>query len=466
MKITNCSIIPTNASNKAGKPSLTPELLAAVGARYSRNNEGLDSILSNIDPNNADASVERIFKFVDYGHASIADMVPVALFMDDLSIFDVYFLWSICPQAGGQESSSRYIKLDRDGLCDPNDLGIDNIDTWYADMNQAFDLYQSALKFWGKIAEKYPDVTRIPKSLLDTNTDKAKKQVERMRRNYVFDRARIFLPVAAKTNVMMIQSARAWVQAIQILLSHPLPSLNKLGEAIRHELSFSAPHLINHARFEQSANKVLVRRFKRAQQGALRNKGNLIKELPESDFLYINEDAKSSTVNKWFLEDITDRTNRYSLVGESLSMVSVCYGMDAISMGEMRDMNRHRTGSKLAHLVPVGFYTAQDQLPKDITQELSDEYNTLIQAGFKLNQRAFDMLCAGDKSYIYHTYLGTQYRFAQVTTGDKFIYTMELRTGIGSHYRYAKHCHNILEQWYTYFPEHRGVILEGTAEPE
>ena len=52
MKVTQVAICPSEASEKAARPALTPELLAASGARYSRNNEGLEAILSKIDPNN------------------------------------------------------------------------------------------------------------------------------------------------------------------------------------------------------------------------------------------------------------------------------------------------------------------------------------------------------------------------------------------------------------------------------
>ncbi len=78
MKVTQVSIQPTEAAEAFGSPSLTPELLAASAARYSRNNEGLESILSRIDPANLDRSVDSIFRMIDYGHQSIADMVPVA----------------------------------------------------------------------------------------------------------------------------------------------------------------------------------------------------------------------------------------------------------------------------------------------------------------------------------------------------------------------------------------------------
>src|SRR5713101_1594867 len=119
MKVTQVAIRPTEASIAASRPSLTPELLAASGARYSRNNEGLEAILSKIDRANLDRSVETIFRMIDYGHQSIADMAPVAMFIDGISIWLAYHVWTLCPTAGGQESSTRYLKLSADGLIAP-----------------------------------------------------------------------------------------------------------------------------------------------------------------------------------------------------------------------------------------------------------------------------------------------------------------------------------------------------------
>jgi hypothetical protein len=99
MKVTHVSLRPTDAANAAGRPALTPELLAATGARYSRSDDGLEAILAKIDPENPDKSVDSIFKMVDYGHQSIADMAPVALFMDGVSVFLAYLVWSLCPVA-------------------------------------------------------------------------------------------------------------------------------------------------------------------------------------------------------------------------------------------------------------------------------------------------------------------------------------------------------------------------------
>src|SRR5512145_1520344 len=140
MKVTQVAVCPSEASKQAGRPALTPELLAASGARYSRNNEGLDSILSRIDPDNLDKSVDSIFRMVDYGHQSIADMVPVAMFVDGISIWLAYYVWSLCPTAGGQESSTRYLKLSPSELIAPEELGIpeDQVAEWRQGMTHAF----------------------------------------------------------------------------------------------------------------------------------------------------------------------------------------------------------------------------------------------------------------------------------------------------------------------------------------
>ena len=194
MKVQYVSICPTSQAQEAGAYSFTPELLASVGARYSRNNEGLDAIASKIDPNNLDKSVDGIFKMIDYGHASIADMTPIALFIDGISQFAAYYLWTLSPTAGGQECSTRYIKIDKESLLSAEDLGIpkslqDDFNNY--NMN-AFSNYTIALEAWTAISEKNPELTKIPAHLLNSESDKDKKAVLRMRRNFAFDRARVY----------------------------------------------------------------------------------------------------------------------------------------------------------------------------------------------------------------------------------------------------------------------------------
>ena len=118
-------------------------------------------------------------------------------------------------------------------------------------------------------------------------------------------------------------------------------------------------------------------------------------------------------------------------------------------------------------MIPVGFYGATDQLPTtgntdlmlcNNIQHLSDDFGTIW------NNVLFES--SSKNEYIYFTNLGHQYYFEHTTTADKFLYEMELRTGVGAHYKYAEHCHKMLELWFQKYPNTKGLIFEGSAEPE
>lgn len=466
MKVTQVAIRPTEASIQAGRPSLTPELLAASGARYSRNNEGLDAILSKIDPNNLDKSVDSIFKMIDYGHQSIADMAPVAMFIDDITIWLAYYVWSLCPTAGGQESSTRYIKLGLDGLASPEDLGIpeERIGEWKRTMEESFAAYERSWKLWDDIGTQSPGVTRIPKSLLDDPSEKAQRQVARMRRNYGFDRARYFLPVAALTNMMLIMSARGWVQLCQYLLAHPLPEANRLGDAIRRELELCAPRMMKHAAVKNSFLHGVKADFDALVSAAGRMSVPDVNAFESAPDAYLEVSAPRGMAESDLLADLSSHDNRYSWSGQTLKRVGVRFGWEAMAFAEIRDLNRHRTGNKYCPLVPKGFYFAADDIAH--TPSAVEQLDQIGSIGRGASAEALRLLAAGDPSYIYWSLLGTQYEFEHITTADKFIYEAELRTGSGAHYRYARHFYDALQLWYKEFPSTRGIILEGSGEPE
>ena len=463
MKCTTVGLASTEAMGEAGRVALQPELLAATGARYSRNNEGLDAILSKIDFNNTDKSVDSIFRLLDYGHVSVLDMCPVSIFMDDISIFAAYYIFSISPTAGGQESSTRYIKMDVSGLKDPGELGIDEDEqaTWIASMETAFKSYQTAVSYWESVAERNPSVIRLPESLLNDPSDKAQKQVERMKRNYVFDRSRYFIPLAAKTNMMLVQSARAWVNLIQHLASTSLKELQDLAAMLLEELSLVTPRLTKHAIACEATSLVLDDEFKIARDmlymdlqykyepNSLSVAPKPFIEVFEPNYNQVTIDSACS--KQTAINALKHRKNRYSLVGSHLSRTSVVFGWDAVSMAELRDLNRHRTGTKFAPLCPVGFYCAKDQVV-----EAGDWINEAF--GQQMLEQSRDLLGDGDPKYIYYTLLGHQYAFEHTTTADKFIYEVELRTGTGAHYRYAKHFYDLLPLWYLEMPETKSLM--------
>jgi thymidylate synthase ThyX len=467
MNVTQVAISPTRASQEAGRPALTPELLAASGARYSRNNEGLESILSRIDPENPDKSVDSIFRMLDYGHQSIADMAPVAMFIDGISLWLAYHVWSLCPTASGQESSTRYINYSAKEAVPPEELGITGChsDAWRALISECYDGYAEALALWQEIVDESPALTRIPAELLNDSSEKTQKKVARMKRNYAFDRARYFLPVSAPTNVMLLMSARAWTSLIQYLLSHPLPESRELGRLLREELSLTAPRLVKHATIKPSLEQGIAAEIDQERQLSLKwDRHYLLNETseahPPAAFL---ESFMPQEMTADAKRDLQFHDNRYAWIGPGLRRTAVRFGWQAVAMAELRDLNRHRTGSKWCPLIPRGFYCAADQLPH---KKHSEALTKLATIGRRAASAARALLECGDPAYIYWTMLGTQYYFEHTTTADKFLYEAELRTGTGAHYRYAKHLHDALEIWYQQYPETKGLVLEGSAEPE
>ncbi|MFU8781458.1 MAG: hypothetical protein ACNA71_10625, partial [Kiritimatiellia bacterium] len=120
-------------------------------------------------------------------------------------------------------------------------------------------------------------------------------------------------------------------------------------------------------------------------------------------------------------------------------------------------------------MLPVGFYGATDQLPENATgalQQTTADIRSLQDIGRRITAHARESIAREEPSGVYYTLLGSQFPFERCTTADKFIYEAELRTGIGAHYRYARHYRDALALWYARFPTTRGLILEGSAEPE
>jgi hypothetical protein len=167
-------------------------------------------------------------------------------------------------------------------------------------------------------------------------------------------------------------------------------------------------------------------------------------------------------------EALADHDNRYAWTGYDLQRTGVRFGWSAVGFGEIRDLNRHRTGTKYSPQIPQGFYFAADQLPEkgDAAERSEREISKLAEIGKVASATSHHMLRTGDPSFAYWCVLGTQFPYEHLTTADKFVYEAELRTGTGAHFRYAKHLRDILALWYGRFPSTKGLILEGSAEPE
>ncbi len=452
MKIQALSLVPPPEA--AQNPQLTPELLASVFARYSRSNDGLDLILSKVDLTNPTESIGRILKFIDYGHASIGGMVAgLAIAFDGISMFAAYKIFELAQMADGQEGSTRYIPMNESGLPDWSGFGFSTeqasrLQEWSL---MGISLYERTKAALDKRAEENPSIVRIPAKLANKPA-----AVKRLRVNYGLDRTRYFLPFAMKTNMALVMSARMWTEVITGLLSANTPELTSVADQIKHVLTPYAPHTLSHGRVKagwtqarDADNPCFISRSSRINYSALHEAPCAVSVF--TDFT----DAEIAAA-------ISSRENRYDRCGIAARDTTVRITWNGMSIAELRDLNRHRTGSRFAPLFHVGLY-----LPTETKQVLAAD--TSLQRDFCAWEALRLEADAVAKDLIPYTLcLGSIVpAFRHTTQLDKVVYTTELRTGAGAHFRYADHYGAVVDGLRAAgYPLTAAAIQVGDAEPE
>ncbi|MGA2693409.1 MAG: FAD-dependent thymidylate synthase [Opitutaceae bacterium] len=448
MKVTGLALVPPPSASDL--PKVTPELLASVLARYSRSNEGIASILAKVDVSNPEASIDRILKFVDYGHASIGGLTGgLAVALDGVSMWLAYKLFEIAQMADGQESSTRYIAMDPANIPGAEELGIpdDLAPRWRDMIARSFEAYNAEYARLDALSVAEPGRIRIPGGAKPA-------VVARMRKNYALDRARYFIPLATKTNVGLVQTSRMWSLTVKQLDSLPNPEARAAAELIRAELLKQSPRLMKHSFAETSFEEQARQELAASLELGL---GNLSTR-PLGDEVWIQVDRSAPPwLPQWqaLAEALRHRTNRYGQQGEATRRMRVTFAWNNMAIAELRDLNRHRTGNRYTPLIQAGFY-----LPPEIER---GPHTALLDSQLELTR---ELMSRGSSSYVYSLLLGAQTPFEHSTHADKFIYEAELRTGMGAHFRYAEHLGLALRGFFEQVPEAREWVVEGTAEPE
>ncbi len=448
MRITGLALVPPPTA--ADLPKVTPELLASVLARYSRSNEGLAAILSKVDLANPDASIDRILKFVDYGHASIGGLTGgLAVALDDVSMWLAYKIFEIAQMADGQESSTRYITMEASNVPSAEELGIpdDLAPRWREILARSFAAYHAEYNRLDALAVAEPERVRLPAG--------AKPAVAaRLRKNYALDRARYFIPFAMRTNLGLVQSSRMWATTVKHLASLPQPEARAAAGLIRDELLKQSPRLMRYS----SAENSFVEQAQQELETSLRLGRERLSAAPLADAVWVQVDRSAPP---WLAEEqpvaeaLRHRANRYGQQGTATRRMRVAFAWNNMALAELRDLNRHRTGHRYTPLIQAGFY-----LPPEIDRA---PHAALLADQLELTR---ELLTRGSPAYVYSLLLGAQTPFEHSTHADKFIYEAELRTGMGAHFRYAEHLSAALREFRAQVPEAAEWVVEGTAEPE
>lgn len=448
MRITGLALVPPPSA--ADLPKVTPELLASVLARYSRSNEGIGAILSKVDLANPDASIDRILKFVDYGHASIGGLTGgLAVALDDVSMWLAYKIFEIATMADGQESSTRYITMNAANLPSAEELGIpaDLADRWRDVMSAAFAAYHAEYERLDALAMADPSLVRVP-------PDAKPAVVTRLRKNYALDRARYFIPFATRTNLGLVQSSRMWATTVKHLDSLPHPEAKAAAKLIRDELLKQSPRLMRHSFAEKSFTAQAEQELATSLAWGLEK----LSAEPLQDDVWVHVDRATPAwlpEAQTIPESLRHRANRYGHQGSATRRMRVSFAWNNMALAELRDLNRHRTGHRHTPLIQAGFY-----LPAEIQHA---QHARLLSQQLALTR---ELMQRGSPAYVYSLLLGAQTPFEHSTHADKFIYEAELRTGMGAHFRYADHLSAALRKFLEQVPEAREWVVEGTAEPE
>ena len=448
MKVTGLAIVPPPSA--ADQPKVTPELLASVLARYSRSNEGIHKILEKVDIANPDESIDRILKFVDYGHASIGGLTGgLAIALDDVSMWLAYKVFELAQMADGQESSTRYITMAPTNLPTAEELGIpaDLAPRWSALMAKSFAAYQAEYARLDQLGLDQPELIRVP-----ANAKPA--VVNRIRKNYALDRARYFIPLATRTNLGLVQSSRMWATTVKHLDSLPQPEARAAAKLIRDELLKISPRLMRHSFAEPSFQAQAQQELATSLRLGLAR----LSTAPLADEVWVKVERDTPP---WLREEqsvaesLKHRANRYGYQGTATRRMRVAFAWNNMAVAELRDLNRHRTGHRYTPLIQAGFY-----LPPEIAHE---SHQALLDEQAALTR---ELMQRGSGAYVYSLLLGAQTPFEHSTHADKFIYEAELRTGMGAHFRYAEHLSAALREFNAQVPEAKEWVVEGTAEPE
>jgi len=252
-------------------------------------------------------------------------------------------------------------------------------------------------------------------------------------------------------------TARVWAEVIKHLESLPIKECKVAAEEIRKEVSKVAPRLMKHS-YADAASIFHARILSTLAVTSIAYKGFPTTNKADKVWVKVDDDFPS------FLTTDLDshfafKTNRYSSVSAKIKRTFVRFAYNNIAIAELRDLNRHRTGYKHTDFIPVGFYLPPE-LENDPPIQFLNEWSQYMINSCN-SQDAYENVI-----HMYSYLLGTQVAFEHSTQLDKFIYEIELRTGLGAHFRYAEHLHEAAKLLIAHRPEYEMAINIGTAEPE
>jgi len=211
----------------------TASIMAFAGARFSRSALSSEDIFKEVAERGGKAQERLASIFRNYGHASVADMAQLFAYIEQVPQVHAFRFFYETSVGGGQERSTRYQAF---GGVKPVAL-----ETLLPFLNATEKLSASALsrsllelqarslelyeKWTARLTERYTEVYQVSKESKKESTSLTAR---------VFDSARSFLlsGLSNKTSLAWISSAREWARIIGVFKASPDFSLRCLAEQL------------------------------------------------------------------------------------------------------------------------------------------------------------------------------------------------------------------------------------------
>ena len=198
-----------------------PEIQAYAMAKYSRSAQSMRESIGELSAQRAEQFLNTFY--FQYGHRSIADLAHIALAVEDISILAAIRLVDE-PLWDGQERSTRYQDFRKSGYHTPAELeGTPAAARFAETAEMLFATYHRLTRrLTDLLAESYPPAP---------GADEAAHR--RTLRARAFDVTRYLLPLATRTSVGQVTSARVLERQIARLRADALAEVRAIGTALR-----------------------------------------------------------------------------------------------------------------------------------------------------------------------------------------------------------------------------------------
>jgi thymidylate synthase ThyX len=198
---------------------LKPEDVAMLQALYSRSAESVDTHLEKVKQVGSARFMEQ--NYLNYGHKSIADCGSTTIFVEGVSLLAAKAIqdW---PLYSGQETSTRYIDMSKQGIVDP--IGSP----------ASSEILEHWMTFYTSNQERVAGIIRRrhPKG-----ADEKQETYDRAVKARTFDVMRAWLPAGIKTQLSWHTNLRQAGDHLTWMLAHPLPEVAEIALEISRALA-------------------------------------------------------------------------------------------------------------------------------------------------------------------------------------------------------------------------------------